>query len=408
MTPCFGMCRSKGAKPVSIHHAVDVEGHKGSDGKYCTPRSPSMSLLSPQACLTRFVWHLRTDVVDTARVFPPEHPYETNHLRAVGEGRSIFFRLLRSDFVRRWPKPLSADAMSLFSAQDPQVSTDETPCSLPSRPHRSTMIRLQAQERNEEVREATKFLVGKAVPKLAALLSAHPRTKTSPSIGDELHRRGINVRHMGLLRSHIDTTTAAGKAAAEACLVEMVARTLKQLLRRRLRNSVLSVNRGGAGAGAGAGTGDDGVGAGAGAGAAAQGSAGFHARPVEAAVSFLNLVSGSAPASETFWSTTLPSEIWLRFGRVACEAGDVARLATSRSSLAVCLTLLCTMMGIHLAPTTHVEVVAAPVGYRFVHADVRRLSAIVRTSSKHNYAFGTMLVLEAVRSVGWSRGHLKA
>ena len=126
MTPCFGMCRSKGAKPVSIHHAVDVEGHKGSDGKYCTPRSPSMPLLSPQACLTRFVWHLRLDVVDTARVFPPEHPYETNHLRAVGEGRSIFFRLLRSDFVRRWPKPLSSDAMSLFSAQDPQVCTEDS------------------------------------------------------------------------------------------------------------------------------------------------------------------------------------------------------------------------------------------------------------------------------------------
>ena len=259
----------------------------------------------------------------------------------------------------------------------------------------------QASIRNEEVKEATRHLIQHAVPTLAALLSKHPRSSPAPSIGDEMHRRGINVRHMGLLRSLVDATTAVGAAARTATLVEIVARTLKQLLRGQLRASVLPPNSNGRSSNT-AGTpyrrlppaSPTVPGA-----APLPRSAGFHARPVEAAVQFLNLVSGAAAGSKEFWSAKLPAEVHSRFGSVAATVEEVLGLTTCVSSLSTCVGLLCTMSGIVLTTSTQQQFSRSPVGYRFVHADVSRLAAIARTSSKHKYAFGTSLVLEAVSCI---------
>ena len=50
-------------------------------------------------------------------------------------------------------------------------------------------------------------------------------------VSEQVHRRGINIRHIGLLRSHIKRNSHARLTM----LVELVARTLKNILRDWLR-----------------------------------------------------------------------------------------------------------------------------------------------------------------------------
>lgn len=128
------------------------------------------------------------------------------------------------------------------------------------------------------MRRATRQLVRVVVPRTAAELAQSfqdaqsSSDKSAISVTDELHRRGVNLRHMGLVRSHLPRMSAGGEEAALALLVEMVARSLKQVLRTMLRETVLrrpdhqqqhkplsasgrAGASGGAGAGAGAGAG---------------------------------------------------------------------------------------------------------------------------------------------------------
>lgn len=81
-----------------------------------------------------------------ARAFPPEHPEETPHLPA--RGSTIFYRLLRPELLQRrraaGHPALSSDALSRFGGDS-----------------------AAALQLNEHVRQATRFLVGDAVPALA-------------------------------------------------------------------------------------------------------------------------------------------------------------------------------------------------------------------------------------------------
>ena len=99
------------------------------------------------------------DVLDTARVFPAEHPGATPHLPR--NGASVYYRLLRPDFVHGWRKPLNPDALSGFSLHDPAVLEHRT-----------------------EVREATVALVER-VKSLAGSLDAVPATW---DVSEFLHR----------------------------------------------------------------------------------------------------------------------------------------------------------------------------------------------------------------------------
>jgi tetratricopeptide (TPR) repeat protein len=144
---------------------------------------------------------------DFSRAMPPETPVH-------GVPLGHLYRLLRPEFVRRFRVPLCSDGFSAFiRAHNPL-------------------------EHCRELREATHELLNAVIPrfaaKLVALVAQHKAQNggvlAAFSITNCIHAEGINVRHLGALRSHVaDTDTRA------ALLVEMCARVVKCDINFRLR-----------------------------------------------------------------------------------------------------------------------------------------------------------------------------
>jgi hypothetical protein len=120
---------------------------------------------------------------DFWRSFPPEIPEETPHLQRAPRDQSVFWRLLRPEFCRTYDEPLSPDAVCMLAVKTPD-----------------------ADMHYERLVKATKYLVSEAVPALAdSLVTRDYSLPVSEGLGldlsMELHNRGINMRHLGLLRS---------------------------------------------------------------------------------------------------------------------------------------------------------------------------------------------------------------
>lgn len=166
---------------VAVCAAGDVEGHQGTDG--------------------------RMYLLDLARTFPPESCLDTPHLPF--QSRSIFFRLLRPElllYLRDTGKspPLNPDAFCRWGVQDPEF---EASC--------------------DDVRLATRVLVEEVIPEFATWLQKDMESSTraerqSFAFSFHMHRRGIGMRHLGLVRSLLP----ANSQAARQCLLELTARTL--------------------------------------------------------------------------------------------------------------------------------------------------------------------------------------
>ncbi|KAF1330192.1 F-box/lrr-repeat protein 13, partial [Globisporangium splendens] len=120
-------------------------------------------------------------VLNFARAMPPEDPEMTPHLNQSSRGMSIMWRQLRPEFVNAYHTPLSPDALSCMTYCTPDW---------------------QAQSLGVE--EATLHLLSDVIPQFAKKLSQKLRffTASSFDITAEMHRHGINVRHLGLLRSN--------------------------------------------------------------------------------------------------------------------------------------------------------------------------------------------------------------
>lgn len=176
---------------VEIVGPSDIEGHLGTDGRYY--------------------------VLDFARVFPPEAP-----LRPLKKGdRSIYYRMLRPELVKRYEfkGPLNSDAFSNFCTHDKERSC-------------------------QEVTEATLYLFEKVIPEFAKKLSTRSvyqlmqreSTTVTFDLTEEMHREGINVRHLGRVRALI-----ASSGIRRVLLIEMIARIAKNTLRRLLRRKMRKV-----------------------------------------------------------------------------------------------------------------------------------------------------------------------
>lgn len=117
------------------------------------------------------------------RTFPPEDCQGTPHLLSSPRDMSIFWRRLRPEFVRNYPEPLSSDADSgvTFRTSD-------------------------GEDHVARIQQATQHLLNEVIPRFAAELASR-RYTVAPADGlgiditAELHGRGINVRHLGVLRS---------------------------------------------------------------------------------------------------------------------------------------------------------------------------------------------------------------
>eukprot|EP01117_Protostelium_nocturnum_P010911 TRINITY_DN3939_c0_g1_i1.p1 TRINITY_DN3939_c0_g1~~TRINITY_DN3939_c0_g1_i1.p1 ORF type:complete len:1699 (-),score=618.56 TRINITY_DN3939_c0_g1_i1:206-5302(-) len=176
------MAGIKGDCPISA--PVDIEVHLGKDKRYY--------------------------LIDAARTFCPTTPEK-------GVRACYLYKLFRPEFVKTNPSPLSSDAFAPVDKFDPQ----------------------KVQHR-QDVIEATNRLLVTVIPEFAKHLdSTFDRSQTNvftkmktlqKTFVHDLHRAGINIRYIGIVRSH-----TKNPFVRRFLLMEMIARSIKNLLRAELR-----------------------------------------------------------------------------------------------------------------------------------------------------------------------------
>lgn len=150
----------KGSKDISASKTFvssEIKGYRGGDDEY----------------YVRDFW----------RCFPPECPLSTPHLLRSPRDQSIFWRQLRPEFCRNYAVPLSPDAFSLIINTARDKKTQEV-----------------------EVEKASHYLIKEVIPEFVEyLIDKVYILPLSEGLGlditKEMHSRGINVRHIGLIRS---------------------------------------------------------------------------------------------------------------------------------------------------------------------------------------------------------------
>eukprot|EP01114_Cavostelium_apophysatum_P011844 TRINITY_DN2636_c0_g1_i2.p1 TRINITY_DN2636_c0_g1~~TRINITY_DN2636_c0_g1_i2.p1 ORF type:complete len:1423 (+),score=460.75 TRINITY_DN2636_c0_g1_i2:227-4495(+) len=158
-----------------LYSCADIEGHHGFDGRYYA--------------------------IDFSRSFPPMDPDKSNK-------NAHLFRLFRPEFVKKYETPLCPDAFSGFVAN------------------------YQAEEHIKQIREATDYLYNKVIPEFASELNAIPNEELETiSIKHALHKKGINLCLMGVLRQQLDENSVFQKRL----LIEMIARTNYHIINEKLR-----------------------------------------------------------------------------------------------------------------------------------------------------------------------------
>jgi hypothetical protein len=192
---------------------------------------------------------LRYYLIDLHRLIPAEAPNQTPHLAVVPN--AALFRRLRPDFAKNWqvcggvwspslsppgflsilsplscivcdPAFLNSDAASRVSYTTPPPPHTHTHLhTYPRRPVQ-TPLSSDAFSRfgeadpdhhrlDADVADATRHLVTEVVPAAAAHLDtllADPANYVPGVVGTELHKFGVNIRHLGLLRKHLTTNSA--------------------------------------------------------------------------------------------------------------------------------------------------------------------------------------------------------
>jgi len=150
--------------------------------------------------------------------------------------------MLRPELVLSNPVPLCSDAFSGFQASDPDRLVH-----------------------NAEVKAATETLTLKFIPELAAFLVAQKKAsfrdlslsvefhrydretflrererKIKTDLGR--HRKGVNMRHMGLVRKIVSELQGPRKGQVmQVMLQDMILRVCKNMIRRQMRQRMLKL-----------------------------------------------------------------------------------------------------------------------------------------------------------------------
>ena len=180
-----------GSSKTVIHGPGDIEGHCGTDGRYY--------------------------VLDFGRVYPCEAPGPAS---APG---SIFYQLLRPELCRQSKAPLCSDAFTGFCRFDPN-----------------------SQQYCEHVKTATHVLFFKEIPEFAEragevgyeleLIGREHMVREFVrrfSLVVELHRCGINVRHLGRVR-FISTSALVRRVVLSECVFRVVKNAVRASMRQLL------------------------------------------------------------------------------------------------------------------------------------------------------------------------------
>lgn len=292
-----------------IYAPCDIEGHIGVDG--------------------------RSYVIDLHRLLPPEAPSRKG-------STEFLYRLLRPEFVRSYPKPLSSDAFSKFESID-------------------------VEEHNQDIRAATELLKTRHIPQLGRYLDsleASDQNTSNLRLSELLHRRGINLRHLGLVRA-----STSKPNIRKALLIEMVARSLKNDLNGRLRQ-VANTNK--------------------------HPSNG----PYKAAiVSFFNLVLSDG---HPFWTTHIKTllEEYYQGGLTSTESTKTHSMRNDvlLPSAQPLFARLQQLTGVTL--TSHVQAQLDIVGLELVTQDISKLSTRVHSPDYITSIEGMTLYIQSSRSSG--------
>ena len=135
---------------VPSYSAADLRGYQGLDGRHY--------------------------LLNFHRGLPPEDPSATPYIPPAERGMSIFWRFLRPEFVKRYPRALSADGLSAFGD-----------------------ARTDAWEHSSRVTTATRVLMTASIPNLAVWL-AKLGAKEKVRKGDEGAAGPLSPRTQMMLR----------------------------------------------------------------------------------------------------------------------------------------------------------------------------------------------------------------
>eukprot|EP01128_Nolandella_sp_AFSM9_P005573 TRINITY_DN270_c0_g2_i2.p1 TRINITY_DN270_c0_g2~~TRINITY_DN270_c0_g2_i2.p1 ORF type:complete len:1572 (+),score=354.00 TRINITY_DN270_c0_g2_i2:505-5220(+) len=158
--------------------------------------------------------------IDLARVFPSESPsFDKVTGRAINP-RSVFYKLLRPEFVLNYHEQLTSDGFCRIGRDDPQHKYNN-----------STLVR------------ATNRLHTEIIPKFARTLNEkkdfcmycnkHNGRGNSNTVLTDMHRVGINTRHIGMLRTIVDN-----ELIKSYLLTEAFSRVVKNIIKEKMRLSL--------------------------------------------------------------------------------------------------------------------------------------------------------------------------
>ena len=190
---------------VSIYGPADLEGHKGQDGRFY--------------------------IADVPRLFPPAYIPK----RRPKTHGSIWFRLLRPEFMVKYPSSLSSDAFSVMGLNN-------------------------GEELNKDVAEATVYLEHTCIPRFAKTfedkyirevsISSSTTTLANSTSNDNLfksfnikniiHEYGINCRYLFLVYMNISNVELK-----KLIIIEIISRVVRKLLWAEMRkfNSKKSIDK---------------------------------------------------------------------------------------------------------------------------------------------------------------------
>ncbi|CAM9632019.1 unnamed protein product [Ectocarpus sp. 8 AP-2014] len=229
-----------------------------------------------------------------------------------------------------------------------------------------------------------------AVPNVVEKLTSLPQdVQKTLHLDVELHRHGVNVRHLGKVRFLLmEQNKPENGLLKDMMLTEMIARTLKNILR-CFQRTWMKAERS---------TSEQGM------------------RML--VVRFLNLVTGAHINSATFWKEKVLTGVLQRFGRVSLttsERRDVQTISRNPYVLQDCVFKLTEMQasfdcpeGVVLTEDTKAHFYAdSPVGFEFMVSDIHEINPIVRYMHILDYGGGVMLSMQAQRLMAEGKGNTR-
>lgn len=307
-------------KGKTMYGPFDIEGHKGTDGHYY--------------------------LLDFARVFPP----------TVESGQDVhqtyLYRLLRPEFVKNYHVPLSSDAFSLLSVGETFA------------------------EENQRVRDASAHLFNSVIPHVADMLvqeADRHLESLENQLTESVHREGVNIRYLGLLRKHI---VKRSERLGAILLLEMCARSIKNILKSKLREKSkqpgITENR-------------------------------IHL----SVMTYLNFLLGRSSPSESmtpeaFWHDGIKAAVTKQF-RASLTPTEMRAAFDLRLSLNMhkLVNRICQLVGIKVSKQAMSELSKAdPFTFAFVLPDIKKISAKVKHMNITSLSEAMEMALRSSRTGG--------